>query len=75
MKTFFIFTSDILVRKVVIMSVARSLSYVKQLEESMDWESQVWKMQGRDVDLLLIYVIEKVMWFALSNKTIKRIKV
>ncbi len=75
MKTFFIFTSDILVRKVVIMSVARSLSYVKQLEESMDWESQAWKMQGRDVDLLLIYVIEKVMWFALSNKTIKRIKV
>lgn len=57
------------------MSVARSLSYVKQLEESMDWESQAWKMQGRDVDLLLIYVIEKVMWFALSNKTIKRIKV
>ena len=75
MKTFFTFTSDILVRKVVIMSVARSLSYVKQLEESMDWESQAWKMQGRDVDLLLIYVIEKVMWFALSNKTIKRIKV
>lgn len=75
MKTFFIFTSDILVRKVVIMSVARSLSYVKQLEESMDWESQAWKMQGRDVDLLLIYVIEKVMWYALSNKTIKRIKV
>ena len=75
MKTFFIFTSDILVRKMVIMSVARSLSYVKQLEESMDWESQAWKMQGRDVDLLLIYVIEKVMWFALSNKTIKRIKV
>ena len=75
MKTFFIFTSDNLVRKVVIMSVARSLSYVKQLEESMDWESQAWKMQGRDVDLLLIYVIEKVMWFALSNKTIKRIKV
>lgn len=75
MKTFFIFTSDILVRKVVIMSVARSLSYVKQLEESMDWESQAWKMQGRDVDLLLIYVIEKVIWYALSNKTIKRIKV
>ena len=75
MKTFFIFTSDILVRKMVIMSVARSLSYVKQLEESMDLESQAWKMQGRDVDLLLIYVIEKVMWFALSNKTIKRIKV
>lgn len=41
----------------------------------MDWESQAWKMQGHDVDLLLIYVIEKVMWYALSNKTIKRIKV
>ena len=28
------------------MSVVRSLSYVKRLEESMDWESQAWKMQG-----------------------------
>lgn len=40
----------------------------------MYWESQAWKMQGYDVDLLLIYVIEKVMWYALSNMTIKRIE-
>lgn len=40
----------------------------------MYWESQAWKMQGRDVDLLLIYVIEKMMWYALSNMTIKRIE-